>query len=129
MKTWTQLTLAEQREARDWWETAEEVASKMTPEQLYATLFGPEKPEASPWPSPPVDFRALPSVQWREYACSAVLLPVGVSQRIDRMLEHSEPFTDEICDELEAVTSRFSGIPVEHLRWDDHAFIYDPETR
>jgi hypothetical protein len=130
MKTWTQLTPEEQREAREWWEAREEVFSRMTEREALASIFQEgEPPESPPWPSPPVDFRAIPPDQRKEHAYSSVLLPVEVSQRIDRMLEDGEPFTDEVCVEIETEAARFSGLPVAHLRWENHEVIYDLETR
>lgn len=129
MKTWTQLTPVEQREAREWWEAREEVFSRMTEREALASIFQEgELPESTPWPSPPVDFRAILPSQRADYAFSSVLLPEELAQRVDRMLEERQTFTDEICEEIEVAVAQFSGLPVAHLRWEDHAVIYDPET-
>ena len=129
MKTWTQLTPAEQREAREWWEAREEVFSRMTEREALSSIFQEgERPESPPWPQPPVDFRTISQDQWKEYAFSAVLLPAGLAQRIDRMIEGGEGFTDEVCKQIETEAARFSGLPLKHLRWEDYEVVYDPET-
>ena len=101
----------------------------MTEREALSSIFQEgERPESPPWPQPPVDFRAIPREQWKEYAFSAVLLSEALSRRIDRMIENGEAFTDEVCDEIETEAARFSGLSVKHLRWEDHEVVYDPET-
>lgn len=111
LKTWRQLSLAEQQEARDWWEAHEAVYADMSDTDKLCSVFR-ETPIPPPWPQPPVDLRGVRPEALVDHDFCSVLVPDSVYDKLERGECYSDEDSDAICVEV----SGFTGVPAKHFR-------------